>query len=146
MCLIIDSCVAHRAVNMADPDFAPVRDSLSAGEQVLVIGGQLLREYKKYREIVRFVVELDRRGRARIVRDERVDAETQRITDSGLCGSNDQHLVALARVTGARLLCTSDGAAAHDFTRKELLDHPRGKVYQKSAHRHLLRGGCFGCL
>jgi hypothetical protein len=142
MCLIIDMCVAHRAIDPSDVDFEPVRRSFLEGKQVLVVGGQLRREYLGFSAIRSFLVELDRKGRLRIVRDAIVDDVTSQLRDGQTCESNDEHLVALARVSGARILCTSDAAAARDFTRKSLIDNPRGKVYNRRRHRHLLSRAC----
>lgn len=142
MCLIVDTCVTHRLLDVNDADFTPVRASIEAGLQTITLGGHLLREYARYREVVRFMAELARRGRLRVVRDTAVDLETESLKAAGACSSNDAHLVALARVSGARILCTSDLAAARDFTRKELVSQPRGKVYRRAAHRHLLRTHC----
>jgi predicted nucleic acid-binding protein len=142
VCLIVDTCVTHRLLNVRDADFAPVRESLEAGSQTIALGGHLLREYARYHDVVRFMAELARKGRLRVVRDAAVDSETENLRSAGTCLSNDAHLVALARVSGARILCTSDRTAARDFTRKELLSQPRGKVYRRAAHRHLLRARC----
>lgn len=142
MCLILDMCVAHRALDPHDADFDPVRIALTRGKQVLVVGGQLRREYLGYSSLRRFLVELDRMGSLRIVRDHSVDELTDSINAVDLCESNDAHLIALAQISGARILCTSDDAAARDFTRKSLIDNPRGKVYRRRAHRHLLARAC----
>ena len=145
MCLIVDMCVAHRAIDPTDDDFEPVRAALTSGRQVLVLGGQLRREYMKYLPLLRFVAELDRRGGVRILLESAIDDETARVRKLGLCESNDEHLIALARVSGARLLCTTDGPATRDFKKKALIDSPRGKVYKRRSHRHLLGESCEAC-
>ena len=62
------------------------------------------------------------------------------------CRSNDQHIIALAHVGGARLLYSNDGDLHDDFDDKGLIDNPRGKVYSTRkkknftrAHERLLR-------
>lgn len=146
MCLIIDACVTHRVINLADRDYEPVRASLLTSKQILVVGGQLRLEYIQYPPFRRFLAELDRKGRVRTVSDVDIDAATAEVEASGECESNDAHLIALARVTGARVLCSEDTKATRDFKRKSLLDRPRGKVYQNRKHRHLLTDSCAKCL
>ena len=45
------------------------------------------------------------------------------------CVSNDAHIIALAQVSGARLLCSNDRDLHKDFKNKGLIDGPRGRVY-----------------
>lgn len=142
MCVIIDICVAHRAIDTTDVDFQPLRDSLMRGDQVLVIGGYLLQEYARYARVVKFVAELDRAGRVRVEPNHLVEAETKRVDEMNICVSNDAHVIGLARVSGARLLCSTDAAAGADFKNKQLIDSPRGKVYKDRTHAHLLRRRC----
>lgn len=73
-----------------------------------------------------------------------VDARTEELRDS--CISNDPHVIALAQVSGARLLYSNDGSLHQDFGNKGLIDAPRGKVYStrddksfRDHHRRLLR-------
>ena len=53
--------------------------------------------------------------------------------------SNDDHILALARASGARLLFSRDADLAQDFKNRIFLNEPRGSVYKKRAHAHLLR-------
>ena len=41
-------------------------------------------------------------------RPEEVEAETASVAGTGLCVSDDEHVIALARASGARLLCSED--------------------------------------
>ena len=52
--------------------------------------------------------------------------------------SDDAHVLALARATGARLLYTADQKLIADFKDKQIIDKPRGKVYTGSANANLL--------
>ena len=52
--------------------------------------------------------------------------------------SNDLHVIALARISGARLLYSDDKKLRKDFKNKHLVNSPRGKVYSKEDHQHLL--------
>ena len=147
MCIIIDNDVVHRVVIVKDdPDFGALQASLFGVKTPtvrMVYGGtRLAAEYGGSNTLVRVLRTLDQAGRARKVPDEAVDAEEQAIAASGLCQSNDHHIIALARVGEVRLLCTGDNALASDFGNSDLIDEPRGKVYRGPAHRHLLVRFC----
>ena len=88
------------------------------------------------------ITELWRIGRAVIYSSSGVDAEAKEIRTA--CRSNDPHVIGLARISGARILCADDGALEDDFGNKALVDSPRGKVYRRPAHDHLL-GHSHGC-
>ena len=46
--------------------------------------------------------------------------------------SNDRHIIALAKASGARLLYTGDGKLLRkDFDNKAYIDNPTGKIYPK---------------
>ena len=86
-----------------------------------------------------------RNGRARSVPDEVVDDHASRLRREGGCISNDPHVLALALVSGARLLYTNDTALIEDFGNREIVARPRGKVYTTArtanvtdAHQRLL--------
>lgn len=55
------------------------------------------------------------------------------------CVSNDAHVIALAQVTGARLLFSNDSALQSDFKNKLLIDQPRGKVYSTTYSKNVTR-------
>ena len=80
-------------------------------------------------------------GWLRLVRDEAVRDETERLERDkasrleGACRSNDTHVIALARVGGARLLFTNDGELQKDFRNSGLIRDPRGKVYTTRLRR-----------
>jgi hypothetical protein len=146
MCLIVDTNVAHLALSdSADPEFKPVYKSLFGDcrpEQTLVYGGHLATEYGRSGRISRAVEELLRAGRARREDDDAVNAETRLVTKP--CTSNDPHVIALARVSGVRLLCTHDtnSGLMADFKNKELIDRPRGKIYTRRRNSSLLSARC----
>ncbi len=146
MCLIVDTNVAHRVLlRRDDPDFGDVHIRLFSVRKptaALVYGGRLLREYAKTDSIRRVVVALDRSGSAIRVDDALVEQETAWAVATGLCQSDDEHIIGLARAASVRLLCSHDRDLHTDFTNRELLRDPRGKVYQTRRHRPLLREFC----
>ena len=77
--------------------------------------------------------------------DEVVDDHATGLVGKEVCKSNDPHVLALALVSGARLLYTNDAALIDDFGNPEIVAKPRGKVYTTArnadvtnAHRRLL--------
>jgi hypothetical protein len=51
--------------------------------------------------------------------------------------SNDVHILALARVSGARVLFLRDNNLHSDFKNTKIL-RPKGKIYQGQRHKKLL--------
>ncbi len=105
------------------------------------MGGHLRRECLQQTKYLGLFQELDRKGSLRSVRDEAVDAMTDAVRDLELCVSDDEHIIALARVARVRLLCTNDTDLHVDFKNRKLLDPP-GNVYQKQSHRGLIGRYC----
>lgn len=105
-------------------------DWFSAGNGRLVVGGKLYHELyhgsEKFRESAQPLLLA---GRMKRVSDEKIDSQAAQLDKQGLCRSNDSHVIALAQVSGARLLCSNDADLQQDFKQKNLLDGPRGKVY-----------------
>ena len=148
MCLIVDNSVRDRVFfNADDRDFRLLHYCLFGNGRTavrIVYGGELKREYLLRKEVMHRLLELDRKGQARIVSDAKVDEETEALKRSGLCRSNDAHVIALARIGKVGLLCADDKALKRDFRNKALIDRPRGKVYNRKSHENLLRQFCGG--
>jgi len=141
MCVIIDANLAFRVFTSApEADFRPVFDWLHAPDKdgCLVFGGKLFAELSHRIASVRYLRALFQAGRAYRISDTRVQDEEQQITGRRLCQSNDPHVVALARVSGARTLCSHDQALHQDFRNSRLVSKLRGRVYQNATHTHLL--------
>ena len=62
---------------------------------------------------------------------------TAELRDSNACVSDDQHVIALAQVSGARLLFSNEPNLHRDFKSKRLIDKPRGKVYSNKESKDL---------
>jgi hypothetical protein len=146
MCLIVDTNVAHKILlRIDDPDFKDVHARLFAVKQpaaALVYGGRLAREYAGNDRIRRVVLALERNGAAIRISNNLVEGETAWAVASGLCRSDDPHIIGLARAANVRLLCSHDRELHTDFTNGALLGNPRGKVFQTRRHRPLLREFC----
>ena len=84
-------------------------------------------------------------GKLRILDEEQINKRAEKIRTSVPHRSDDPHILALAQISGARLLYSNDVDLQKDFRDKALIDHPRGKVYStregkdfKESHRKLL--------
>lgn len=142
MCLILDANIVHKVFPSPSDDFEPVLRALASGKAALVYGGELSREYQRTSGFLGFLRRLDQQGAAKQFPDTTVDRETEKIRRSGCCRSDDPHILALAVVSRARLLCSEDEALGEDFTDPSILARPRGHVYKRAEHSHLIREHC----
>jgi len=141
VCVIIDADVAALVFRDApDPGFVPVLDWLSKPlrDGRLVYGGRLTKQLFRVARAQLAILELDRAGRATRFPDSEVEAERRRVKGFRLCKSNDEHIIALAIVSGARTLCSRDTDLHEDFKNRALIDKPRGRVYRDASHAGLL--------
>lgn len=103
----------------------------------LVLGGTKLRAESKH--VTAFSVwwrNATRSGVATEINTKKIDDLEQHLIAEDSCSSDDEHIIALARVSGARLLYSNDVALVDDFRNKgktpNLLPLPRGKSYPSS--------------
>jgi hypothetical protein len=144
MCIIIDANVASQIFsNPKDEDSVPVLNWLFK-DGAVVYGGKLAQELFKVRAARRSILEFKRSGRAFQIDSQQLENEEQVILQLDVCRSNDPHVIALARVSGARTLYSHDELLHEDFKNRQLIDKPKGCVYQNSGHIGLLKhtSGC----
>jgi hypothetical protein len=142
MCLILDANCLHKIFPSTGNDFLPIVDAIRLGKAKLTYGGtKLLEEYKRINSAWRMIVQLDRAGRTRKVATAAVDAQEISLRATGQLQSDDHHIIALALVSGVRLLCSHDRNLHADFTNPQLMQ-PRGCVYQNASHKNLIRAHC----
>lgn len=137
MCAIVD---ADRAglffADNIDQEFVPLWDWINRGSGTLVVGGKLKRELFNMQRARDSIQVWEQAGRAAILPDDEVEAEARKVLDQ--CRSNDSHVIALARLSGARILLSGDKTLWDDFRDGGLL-RPTGKVYRSTTHRSMLR-------
>lgn len=137
--IIVDANVMSKCV-AGDPDAVPIIERLLSKALKLSIGGTKLRsEYRAHPQFVtKILLEVQRIGGVIDVNDEGVDAEQGAVALLAL-SSDDPHIIALARVGGARILYSEDRALHTDFKDLRLVPRPKGKIYHTAAsHLHLL--------
>ena len=144
MCIIIDANkLGTFLAEPVSPDAAPVHRWLDrGGTLVYSTEGKFSAEIgeKAKRKLAVYVQD----GTAKLVPWERLDDDLKAIRRLDI-RSDDPHVLALARASGARLLYTADQALINDFTDHRIVNEPRGKVYKRAANAALLtRAACRG--
>lgn len=142
MCLIVDANLAAEVFSSPPAeDFVPLLDWLMRPDRdgCLILGGRLSAELLRVEAVRRRLVQLKRAGRAREIPPDALELEESAVRAAGACCSNDHHVVALARLSGARVLCTRDKNLHRDFKNPRLVAEPRGAIYQEKRHARLLR-------
>jgi hypothetical protein len=148
VCAIVDNNVRHEVFGGQDtqtPAGKYFLDWLDSSRGALVIGGGLRRELGDYRRFEVWFETAVQFGRARQVDDARVESETNHLLSQSI-RSDDEHVLALARVSGARLLFTNDRDLQRDFQNPEIVGGTRGRIYTtvertgvRRSHRDLLK-------
>lgn len=137
MCAIVDANVANEVFGdtrtRAGRQFF---DWLSSPRGQLVVGGRLLEELGQYGNFVRWLKVAIRSGRARSVTKQEMKDQENELKRREFCISDDVHVLALALVSGARLLYTNDAALIADFKNPEVIANPRGKVYTTARNKN----------
>ena len=100
-------------------------------------GGEHLRELNRIADFKRVFSERLQAGRARRIPDEAVDSETETLRSQGVCRSDDEHVIALAKASRARLLFTNDNDLQDDFRDRQIVGGTRGRVYTTVRYRHV---------
>jgi hypothetical protein len=143
MVIVDANCSSDALGTPPKEDFSPIFDALDQGKAKLVWGGKkLVAEYKLNGVAWRALLQLDRAGRAHMANHAEVDAEQKTIEKNFNLVSDDPHILALARVSGARLLCSRDQALHQDFGNPRIISQPRGSVYQNASHKALIKKCC----
>jgi hypothetical protein len=140
MCVIVDANLLSQFFSgRASGVYGPVYDWIDCGPGKLVAGGRkLAREIARVKAALRQISVWKAAGRARYVPDAIVDLTAAGLEASGACRSDDHHILAVAQVSGARLLCTEDGDLRCDFTNARIVSNPKGHVYGGPNARRLL--------
>lgn len=142
MCIIIDTNCLTSVFDVDSQnhqDFAPILDWIHNGRGKIVYGGtKYSGELKKYLGII---LQIRKAGKAVYIPDELVDQEE--INVSSMIQHNDfddQHLVALLRVSKCKLICSLD-SRAYPYFRHTTFFNPaanKPKIYRSLGNSGLL--------
>ena len=139
----IDACVATRVSWRRTTLTTVIRERMLKKKLQVVYGGELRREYLKLSAVTDSMSH--QAGIAKLIPDKDVDAEDKEVKKQGQCTSNDTHVIALALVSKARLLCSADHGLHADFKNPRIISNPRGRIYQTREHVDLLKRKCSVC-
>ena len=132
MCLILDASKYGDFLKLKE-DMKPVREWLEkkSGKMVYSPTEMMERELKKLPLMREQVKDYTEKGIATTIDKTLVEKEMRKLTN---LKSNDPHIIALAIVSGAKLLVSSDRKLHKDF--KKI----RGaKIYKRKEHERLLK-------
>ena len=128
MCAIVDANVAHEVFSSDRPEAGVKFFNWIKTRGRLVVSGKLLEELNQT-PARRWVRQALIAGLIRGVGESEVNVRTEELRNEGKCRSDDPHVLALAKISGARLLYSNDKDLHQDFKDKNLIDNPRGRVY-----------------
>ena len=140
MCIIVDANrIGGLLGDPPDKDSAPVRSWIESGRGRIVYstGGQFANEIGGKAKLK--LQEYVRAGSARLVPHADLAEMEERLRSNQSLRSNDPHVIALARASGARLLFSGDRNLIRDFTSPQIISKPRGKVYSGAGNAGLLK-------
>ena len=146
MCAILDANVAHEVFGSDRPEAGEkFFEWVNTGSGRLAIGGRLRDELNHYSKFRIWAKRAASYGKLIAANDSAVDRLADELQAEHDLASNDPHILALAKVSRARLLYSNDGDLHDDFGSKSLIDNPRGKIYStrkysdyQESHRTLL--------
>lgn len=141
MCAILDANVVGEVFGAKRPPAGQAFFKwINSGRGHLVIGGRLRQELDHSQDFKEWRVQAVLAGRITLLSDEAVDSKARQLKQENACRSDDEHVVAVAQLGGARLLYSNDRDLQADFLNKVLIDQPRGKVYSTQVHDDLRPG------
>ena len=140
MCAIVDKNILGELWDEGgNPAGIGFRKTVEDGKIPLVLGGSKMKqEFRldrpgKVTRLEVWIQQLQLAGRLRKEPHSAVDAMTQKLElgegTASQIKSNDHHVIALAVVSGARLLYSNDKDLQKDFGNIQLLGSPKGRVY-----------------
>lgn len=146
MCAIVDANAAAQVFGFGRPPAGKkFFNWINTGTGRMVVGGELLKELDKLERFRKWRLGARRSGHLRVVNRQVIEKRTADLRAEGSYRSTDPHVLALAQVSGARLLFSNDKGLHRDFKNKRLIDDPRGKVYStirtesfRPSHKRLL--------
>ena len=141
MCAIVDANVRDEVFGANRPDAGVFFYKWLLKKGKLIVGGsKLWSELGGSRNFDRRLSELQKAGRTKHIPDETVDEEAAQLHKQSQCESDDWHIIALAKLSMARLLYSNDLALHQDF--KSI----GGRIYSTreykavhDSHRQLLK-------
>lgn len=143
MCIIVDTNLFHKFFNKNNQDFSLVDEWMDEEHVPLVYGGTKYNsELRKAHKYLGIFEEYKKIRKAYHIIDNLVDLQERIVLQ--ICPEtnvfDDQHLVALVRVTKSRLVMTEDPGAERLLKNRRLYNRGirRPKIYKRREHNNLL--------
>ena len=141
MCAILDANVVHKVFGRNPSEAGKAFfDWLDAKKGHLVVGGKLRRELYGPAGSMELWRQVGLAGWVRHCKDQEQEIDNRTEELAPRCQSNDPHIIALAQISGARLLYSDDGKLHGDFKNPDLINNPRGAVYSTMRSDRLTGG------
>ena len=139
MCIILDnSKLGPFFSEKHNKDSAPIHDWMENrfGKLVYSFGGKFGTEMSsRAKEKLKG---LDQSGKAKQIIPKELVNQERKMPKNVKFKSNDKHILALARASGASLLYTEDKSLMEDFKNIKLINNPRGRIYSRAENKSLL--------
>ena len=133
MCIILDTNRWGEFLNNQD-DMKPIHTWLKKQNGKLIYSNhdKFEAEFNKAWKYKNALLNYSRAGKVRMVEKEKVVREMEKMEKVQL-KSNDEHILALAKASGVKVLCSLDQDLHQDF--KKIIG---GNIYQNKEHKQLL--------
>jgi len=138
MCLIVDTSVVNELVANKTQRSKVFFELQSKRRIRIATCSDLQKEHKGNAAVIDFFRRIKQNNLLNEIGDSRIRIEQRAVGRIGH-ESNDSHVLALARVSGARVIATDDSDLREDVGNAKLLK-PKGKVFSKANQRHLFSG------
>ena len=136
MCAIVDAGVAGEVFgSKRTPAGEGFFNWITNGNGKIVIGGKLRKELGRSQAFLEWSLDAAQTGRMISLIDDSVNAKTAQLRKEAKHKSNDPHILALAQVSGARLLYTNDRRLQNDFKNRDIIGHPEGKIFSTGTNK-----------
>lgn len=139
MCAIIDADVTTEIVgkNRTGAGVGFLAWITDGGGKLIYGGSRQLEEYKKVSGFAELVEELSRQDLARRLDDLEVDGLSNKLVRKHVLKSKqkDSHILAIAILSGARMLFSNDKPLHEDFKNTSIIS-PKGKVFSTNDKSH----------
>ena len=144
MCTIVDANAAHEVFGSSDEQPTGAGEGffrwLNSGKGKLVVGGKKLEEeLDRVPKFRMWASQAQLSGRLISKERDSIDREAKKIKENSILQSDDSHIIALAQVSGARLLFSNDRDLQKDFKNPVIINEPRGKIYSTSENKNFTK-------
>ena len=138
MCLILDTNKFSDFLKCDNNDMRPVHDWLSTknGKLVYTNYETFAIELNNAPKMKEWFTKRRRSNKIKLINAQEV-MQQEKLLKNVHVKSNDQHIIALARASGAKVLISDDQSLCDDFTNRKLI--AGGKIYKNQTHKHLLK-------